>query len=200
MLVFRDASSDRKAEEALRQSEQKLRLMIVSVQDYAFYMLDPEGRVASWNPGAERIKGYRADEAIGSHVSLFYSPEDVAAGKPLHELEIAAATGRFAGEGWRIRKDGSRFWAAVMLTAIHDDAGGLVGFTNVTRDRTEHRRAEEELARRAVQQAAVAELGVLAVSSRELQPILDRAVEIVRKTLGTDLNRYSSVGSKKRIL
>lgn len=189
VLVFRDALSDRKAEEALRQSEQKLRLMIASVQDYAFCMLDPEGRVANWNPAAEKITGYSAEEAIGSHLSRFYPPDEVAADEPARELETAATSGRFAGEGWRVRKDSSPFWAAAVLTGIRNDAGTLVGFANVTRDRTEHRRAEEELRRRAIQQAAVAELGVFAVANRGLQPILERAVEIVTKTLGTDLSK-----------
>jgi PAS domain S-box-containing protein len=186
VLVFRDVSEERRAEAALRQSEEKLRLMIASVSDYAIFMLDPEGRVASWNPGAHRIKGYRADEIIGDHFSRFYPAEDVEARKPAHELEAATALGRFEDEGWRVRKDGSRFWANVVISAVRDESGTLLGFTKVTRDMTEHKQAQEELARRARQQAALAELGIHAVRTRGLQPVLDRAVEQVIATLGTD--------------
>ncbi len=153
VLVFRDVSAERRAEEALRQSEERLRLMIASVRDYAIIMLDASGHIATWNTGAEHIKGYRAEEIIGSHFSCFYSQEAIDAGKPAHELEVAAAEGRFEEEGWRLRKDGSRFWANVVLSAMRDADGELVGFTKVTRDLTERRRADRELARRAVQSA-----------------------------------------------
>jgi PAS domain S-box-containing protein len=185
VLVFRDVSEERRAAEELRQSEEKLRLMIASVSDYAIFMLEPDGRVASWNPGARRIKGYRPDEIIGTHFSRFYPPEDVEASKPAHELDTAAAQGRFEDEGWRVRKDGSRFWANVVISAVRDDGGTLLGFTKVTRDMTERRKAEEDRARRAVQQEALAELGIHAVRARGLQPLLDKAVEQVVKTLGT---------------
>jgi len=144
VLVFRDVTTERAAEEALRQSEEKLRLMIASVRDYALYMLDPSGRVASWNPGAEHIKGYRQDEILGQPLSRFFTPEDVAHGKPERELEIALREGRFEEEGWRVRKDGSRFWASVVLTPIRDTTDRMVGFAKVTRDLTERRKTEEE--------------------------------------------------------
>ena len=113
-----------------------LRLLLESVTDYAIFMLDAEGRVATWNPGATKIKGYAASEIIGRHFSAFYPPEDVAAGKPERELQIAATQGRVEDEGWRVRKDGSRFWANVVITALRDDSGELRGFAKVTRDLT----------------------------------------------------------------
>ncbi len=144
VLVFRDVSAERAAEEALRQSEEKVRSMIASVRDYGLYMLDPSGRVVSWNPGAERIKGYREDEILGRPFSLFFTPEDIAEQKPAQALEIADREGRFEDEAWRVRKDGSRFWGSVVLTPIRDSSGRLAGFVKITRDMTEQRRAEEE--------------------------------------------------------
>ena len=118
-------------------------LMVESVRDYAIFMLDPKGNVASWNRGAERIKQYRAEEIIGRHFSAFYPPEDLASNKPAMELKIAAKEGRFEDEGIRIRKDGTPFWANVIITAVRDDDGTLVGFAKVTRDLTERRAAQE---------------------------------------------------------
>jgi PAS domain S-box-containing protein len=135
------------AEEALRRSEERFRLMVESVRDYAIFMLDPQGRVASWNAGAERIKGYRASEIIGQSFSVFYPRPARESGWPQHELEKAAQDGRFEDEGWRLRKDGSRFWANVVITALRDDEGTLVGFAKVTRDLTERKKAEERLQR-----------------------------------------------------
>ena len=109
--------------------------------DYAIYMLDPEGRVVSWNPGAERIKGYAPEEIIGEHFSRFYTDEERAAGVPEQALRIAAETGRFTTEAWRVRKDGSRFWAMVVIDPIHQD-GKLIGFAKITRDMTEQRAAQ----------------------------------------------------------
>ncbi|MBN9122624.1 MAG: PAS domain S-box protein [Planctomycetes bacterium] len=133
--------------EELRVSEERVRLVMESVQDYAILMLHPDGRVASWSPGAERLKGYRADEVVGRHFSLFYPPEAVARGWPEKELAAAAATGRLEDEGWRVRKDGSRFWANVIITAIRDGAGRLVGFGKVSRDLTARKHAEDEVRR-----------------------------------------------------
>jgi PAS domain S-box-containing protein len=189
VLVFRDVTEERRADEALRQSEQKLRLMIESVRDYAIYMLDADGLVTSWNAGAERLEGYRADEIVGSHFSRVYIPEDVQAGKPQRELETAAVQGRYEDEGWHVGKDGSRFWANVVLSAIRDSEGQLVGFTKVTRDMSDRRRAEQQLTRRALQQAAVAELGLHAIRSRDLQSVLDGAVAIATTTLETDMSK-----------
>ncbi len=126
------------------QQENLFRLLVSRVRDYALFVLDPQGRIATWNAGAERIKGYRADEIVGRHFSVFYPPEDVASGKCERELEIAIRDGSFEEEGWRIRKDGTPFWANVLITALHDDAGNLVGFAKVTRDLTDRLRADEQ--------------------------------------------------------
>jgi len=142
--VTRDLTERRLREEALRESEQRVRLLIENVRDYALYMLDPEGRVVSWNVGAERINGYSAKEILGSPLSRFYPPEDVLAGKVELELRVARETGRFEEEGWRVRKDGSRFWANAILTAIRDPTGELRGFAKVVRDLTERRKADDE--------------------------------------------------------
>src|SRR5450432_1217116 len=117
------------AEETLRYSEELFRLLVGSVKDYAIFMLDPSGRVASWNAGAERIKGYSADEIIGQHFSRFYKQEDTEKGKPDYELKMAASEGQFEDEGWRIRKDGSQFWANVIITALRSPTGALLGFS-----------------------------------------------------------------------
>ena len=127
------------------ETEEPFRLLVESVRDYAIFLLDPQGYIVSWNPGAERLKQYTPDEIIGQHFSRFYPETDLATGKPKRELEIALAEGRVEDEGWRIRKDGSRFWASVVITAIYDRQGKLTGFAKVTRDLTARRAAEEEL-------------------------------------------------------
>ena len=124
------------------QSEQVFRRLVESTTDYAIFMLTPQGRVASWNPGAERLKQYQPHEIIGKHFSIFYPPEDLARGTPEMELRVAAETGRFEDEGWRIRKDGSRFWANVVITAVCDDGGKIIGFGKIARDVTDRREAE----------------------------------------------------------
>jgi PAS domain S-box-containing protein len=144
--VTRDLTERKEVEDALRRSEQSFQLLTQSVQDYAIFMLDTEGRVASWNAGAELIKGYRPQEILGEHFSKFYPPEDVAQGKPQWELEIAEREGRHEDEGWRVRKDGTRFWANAVINAMRDAHGGLVGFAKVTRDLTQRRRVEQALA------------------------------------------------------
>jgi PAS domain S-box-containing protein len=145
--VTRDITERRRDEQALRESEERFRLLVESVRDYAIFMLDPEGNVATWNAGAERIKGYRAEEIIGRHFSAFYPEEKVATRFPQYELEVAAREGRFEDEGWRVRKDGTRFWANVVITALRDPAQQLVGFAKVTRDLTQRRAAEEQARR-----------------------------------------------------
>ncbi len=124
---------------------QESALLLDSITDYAIFMLDANGCVVSWNKGAERLKGYRADEIVGQHFSRFYAENDVVAGKPAMELEIAAREGRFEEEGWRVRKDNSLFWANVVITAIRDESGQVQGFSKVTRDITERHQAEERL-------------------------------------------------------
>jgi PAS domain S-box-containing protein len=136
---------DKRTGNQLVASEELLRLLVNSTKDYAIFVLDPSGHVASWNQGAERIKGYKADEILGRHFSCFYPPEDLRNGKTERELRIAAAEGRYEEEGWRLKKDGSRFWANVVITAIKDESGNLRGFSKVTRDITERKRVEDLL-------------------------------------------------------
>jgi len=159
------------ADRAFRESEDRFRLLVEQVRDYAILMLDPEGRVASWNAGAERFKGYRAEEIIGKHFSVFYPKEAIDEGWPEHELEVARTEGRFEDEGWRVRQDGSRFWANVVITALRDQAGNLKGFAKVTRDLTERKQAEEKLQSFAAQlQRSNRELEQFAsVASHDLQ-------------------------------
>ena len=145
--ITRDVSERRATDQALYESEQRFRLLVQGVHDYAICMLDPDGNVTNWNAGAEAIKGYRAGEIVGRHFSLFYTPEDREAGAPAQALATALREGKFAGEAQRVRKSGERFWANVVIDPIHDETGRLLGFAKVTRDITEKRLAEEELER-----------------------------------------------------
>ncbi|WP_084534200.1 hybrid sensor histidine kinase/response regulator [Paraburkholderia dilworthii] len=145
--ITRDISERRAAEEALRRSEQQFRILVQGVTDYAIYMLSPSGVVTSWNAGARRIKGYEHDEIVGQHFSRFYTEEDIGTGVPAQILAIAAGEGRVEREGWRVRKDGSRFWAHIVVDAIRDEAGTLIGFAKITRDITERKEAAEALDR-----------------------------------------------------
>jgi PAS domain S-box-containing protein len=143
--VIRDLSERRRQEEQVAQNEERLRALLSHVRDYAIYMLDPNGIVVSWGDGAQRIKGYRAEEIIGAHFSRVYPREAIERGWPEHELRVAATEGHFEDEGWRVRKDGSRFWADVVITALRDRNSKLIGFSQITRDLTERRRSEAAL-------------------------------------------------------
>jgi PAS domain S-box-containing protein len=142
--VTRDLTERRRAEEEIRRSEERFRLLVESVKDYAIFMLDPTGHVMTWNAGAERIKGYKAHEIVGDHFSRFYDAEEVRAGKCERELQLAVRDGRFEEEGWRIRKDGTRFWANVVITTLRSSQGDVLGFAKVTRDLTERKSLEEQ--------------------------------------------------------
>lgn len=168
--------SDRKcAEEVLRQSEERFRLLVDGVQDYAIFMLSPKGDIISWNKGAERIKGYKADEIIGKHFSWFYPPEDIALGKPERELRTAIEEGQMENEGWRVRQDGQQFWASIVITALVDKAGCLLGFAKITRDMTERKRIEQALYDKniAFEHAAKSKNRFLANMSHELRTPLN---------------------------
>jgi PAS domain S-box-containing protein len=145
--ITRDITERMQARSALSESETNFRLLVGGVTDYALYMLDPEGRVTNWNLGGQRIKGYVPDEIIGQHFSRFYTPADREAGKPARALQIARESGRYEEEGWRVRKDGTFFWASVVIDPIRNDAGELIGFAKITRDITERREAQQKLER-----------------------------------------------------
>ena len=165
-----EQASNARAQAHAHEIEQRFRLLIGSVRDYAIFMLDPEGRVMSWNPGAELVKGYTADEIIGQSLEVFYPPESRAAGRPAYLLAQAREHGRVEDEGWRVRKDGTRFWADVVLSAMRDESGTLTGYAKVTRDLTERRRLEEERVRRAqAEEALRLRDEFLAIASHELR-------------------------------
>ena len=182
--VTRDLTQRRAHEEELRRSEERFRLLVENISEYAIFMLDPNGRVTTWNSGAERIKGYTAEEIIGQHFSIFY-PQDVSeSGWTDHELQVAAEEGRFVDTGWRVRKDGTKFWANVIITALRDDTGRLIGYAKLTRDMTETKRVEamevanlereemldaERSARMAAQRATRTKDEFLAMLSHELR-------------------------------
>lgn len=201
--VTRDISANREANEALRQSEERFRLLVEAVGDYAIFMLDPQGRVMSWNTGAQRSKGYTSREIIGQHFRVFYPPESQAERHPEHELEIALREGRYEEEGWRVRKDGSHYWANVVITAVFNDVGEHIGFAKVTRDRTDKRRLDdereqtnaalEELNMR-LQQAAADQSQFLAVTAHELRT----PAAVLRGSADTLARHWADLGERER--
>jgi len=191
--ITRDLTERRAAEQALHRSQEQFRLLVQGVTDYAIYMLDTEGRVISWNGGAQRIKGWRQDEIIGRHFSTFYRDEDRALGQPERALRLAAAEGRFESEGWRVRKDGSHFWANVVIDPIRDEHGRILGFAKVTRDVTDQRAAQHELerARESLFQSqkmdAIGQLtGGVAHDFNNLLMVVISSLEMIRRRVGDD--------------
>lgn len=191
--ITRDLTERRAAELALKQSQEQFKLLVQGVTDYAIYILDLQGRVTTWNAGAERIKGYQPSEIIGEHFSRFYSEEDQKSGGPAHALEIASRTGKFEKEGWRVRKDGTKFWASVVIDAIYDDDGALFGFAKITRDITERRETQHALdqTREALYQSqkmeAIGQLtGGVAHDFNNLLMAIIGSLELVRKRLPDD--------------
>jgi len=195
--ITRDVSDKREAQQALVDSERRFRMLVQGVHDYAIYMLDPDGRVTNWNVGAERIKGYKAEEIVGQHFSRFYTEEDRANGEPARALETALREGKYEREAWRLRSDGTRFWAHVVLDPIRDEQGELVGFAKVTRDITERRNAQIELeeARTALFQSqkmqALGELtGGIAHDFNNLMTVIRGSADLLRREdLGEDKRR-----------
>jgi PAS domain S-box-containing protein len=170
----------------LEESERRFRILVEGVNDYAIFMLDPSGTVINWNPGAERIKGYTREEIIGQHFSRFYTEEDRRDNVPVKALQTAARTGKFEMEGWRVRKDGTRFWASVIINAIRDSRGAILGFAKVTRDLTERREAEERL-RQSQKMESIGQLtGGVAHDFNNLLTIIVGNIETLQKNLRDD--------------
>ena len=191
--ITRDLTERAAAEATLKRSEEQFKLLVQSVTDYAIYMLDRHGHVSSWNTGAQRIKGYAPEEIIGEHFSRFYTDGDRANGEPERALETAERDGRFVKEGWRVRKDGERFWASVVIDPIRDDGGALIGFAKVTRDLTEREQAQRELekARETLFQAqkmdAIGQLtGGVAHDFNNLLTATISSLELLRKRIADD--------------
>lgn len=201
--AVRDARERIARERELRESQERFAALINGVQDYGLYMLDPEGRVASWNSGAERIKGYRSEEVIGRPFSIFFIDEAVRAGRPAEILRIAAETGHFEEQAWRVRKDGARFWADVTITALHDETGELRGFAKVTRDRTDFKRGQDRL-------QALLEIGqkilagepaetLLAIVCRSAREIAGAAIATISMPAGDGSNLAVQVADGARV-
>ncbi|WP_395714669.1 PAS domain S-box protein [Reyranella sp.] len=198
--VTRDLSERQAVEKSLLQSQEEFRLLVQSVTDYAIFMLDTEGRVSNWNAGAQRIKGYRPEEIIGQHFSRFYTDEDRANDEPRKALDTAARQGRYEKEGWRIRKDGTRFWANVVIDPIRAPDGTLLGFAKVTRDITERREAQEQLERtretlfRAQKMEAIGRLtGGVAHDFNNLLTAVIGSLELLHKRVGGDARASSLI-------
>lgn len=187
LKITRDLSERRAAEERLRQSEEKFRLLVEGVQEYAIFMLSPDGNVASWSQAAERIKGWQTSEILGRHFSCFYPPEAVAAGKPAWHLQVALKQGFLEDQGPRLRKDGQQFWANVVITALRDTEGRHVGFAKVTRDLTDRRRQEEMARRQAELRKEPVDLAVVILSAIETsRPVIEEASHDLQVTLPPD--------------
>jgi PAS domain S-box-containing protein len=189
-VIFARLRESVNAEKGVRE---RFRLLVEGVKDYAIFMLDAQGRVVSWNPGAERIKGYRANEIIGRDFSIFYTPEDIEGGKPRHVLEIAAAEGRYEESAWQVRRDGSRFWASGVITATHDDRGRLRGFTIITRDVTERMLMEEKV-------RFFADLNQALQPLADPEEIMAAAARMLGEYLGVDRCAYAEIEANEKYL
>ncbi|MEH2511648.1 PAS domain S-box-containing protein [Nitrobacteraceae bacterium AZCC 1564] len=203
--VTRDLTERKGAEQLLRQSEEQFRLLVQGVTDYAIYMIDPRGRVTNWNSGAQRIKGYRPEEVIGEHFSRFYTEKDRLKGEPQRALEIATREGRYEWEGWRVRKDGTQFWANVVMDPIRDDDGTIIGFAKITRDITERREAQKALeqTREALIQSqkmeAIGQLtGGIAHDFNNLLTVILGSLELVGKRLPDDPRVASLINNARQ--
>jgi PAS domain S-box-containing protein len=193
MTFIRDATEQRAAQEAVRLNDARLRSIVESISEYAIFLLDREGHVVTWNPGAERIKGYKADEVLGLHYTRFFTDEDVAQGRPAELLRQAIVKNRVEEEGWRVRKDGSRFWANVVITAIRDSAGAVTGFSKITRDVTEHKQAQE---------LVIAELSSLLLVNVDIRKLLGAFSTSIRQLVPHDaatLALYDEASGKLRV-
>ena len=193
LTFIRDATEQRAAQEALRLNDARLRSIVESIGEYAIYMLDREGHVLTWNPGAERIMGYKADEVLGLHYSRFFTQEDIEQGRPAELLRQAIVKNRVEEEGWRVRKDGSRLWANVVLTAIHDSSGAVTGFSKITRDVTEHKQAQESV---------IAELSSLLLVNVDIRKLLGAFTASIRQMVPHDaatLALYDEPTGKLRV-
>ncbi len=193
VTFIRDATEQRAAQEAVRLNDARLRSIVESIGEYAIYLLDCDGHVLTWNPGAERIKGYKADEVVGLHYSRFFTHEDVEQGRPAELLRQAIQKNRVEEEGWRVRKDGSRFWANVVLTAIRDSAGAVTGFSKITRDVTGHKQAQESV---------IAELSSLLLVNVDIRKLLGAFTASIRQTVPHDaatLALYDEATGKLRV-
>ena len=191
LAVIRDVTEQRQAQEALQRTEQQLRMIVENVRDHAIFLLDVDGNVRTWNAGAERIKGYTAAEIIGQHFSRFYPSEALERNKPQEELRIAAEQGRYEEEGWRVRKDGSRLWASVVITALHDRSGKLVGFAKVTRDFSDRKRAEDALQ---------VHLSSVLISNLDLSKLLAAASEAIEEVVPHDAAELAIHDSDANVL
>jgi PAS domain S-box-containing protein len=193
VAFIRDVTEQRAAQEALRLNDARLRSIVDSIGEYAIYMLDREGHVLTWNPGAERIKGYKADEVLGLHYSRFFTQEDIQQGRPAQLLRQAIARNRVEEEGWRVRKDGSRFWANVVITAIRDSSGAVTGFSKITRDVTEYKQAQESV---------IAELSSLLLVNVDIRKVLRAFSSSIRQSVPYDtatLALYDEATGKLRV-
>jgi len=193
VTFIRDATEQRAAQEALRLNDARLHSIVESIGEYAIYMLDREGHVLTWNPGAERIKGYKADEVLGLHYSRFFTHEDVEQGRPAELLRQAIVKNRVEEEGWRVRKDGSRLWANVVITAIHDSSGAVTGFSKITRDVTERKQAQESV---------IAELSSLLLVNVDIRKLLGAFTASIRQMVPHDaatLALYDQATGKLRV-